>query len=234
MWIGGHITGLLKSLPLTIGIFRLGLDGVDIDAFHRFDIDATVDHYAAELLGASPWGPLVIVGFSYTGLLAYALALRLRQLYEGRVEVILLEPSYPEPLKIRKPRSLLARIGHYSRRLVLSGPGVLFNSVRYRLDRYRGELPSDLDPETAKKWNMCLPCFLRNIATYRPPHPLHDGVHLVASSRWLTQNLNQFKAQLQENPHVYNMSDATHFDLPNSDACLATWIPLISEILGNQ
>ena len=72
VWIGGHIVGLLKSLPPSIGIFRLGLDGMDSDTFHRFDVDATVDCYANELLRARCQGPLVIAGFSYTGLLAYA------------------------------------------------------------------------------------------------------------------------------------------------------------------
>ena len=57
---------------------------MDTDTFHRFDVDATVDRYASELLRARPHGPLVIAGFSYSGLLAYALAIRLRSVLDGQ------------------------------------------------------------------------------------------------------------------------------------------------------
>jgi hypothetical protein len=73
----------------------------------------------------------------------------------------------------------------------------------------------------------------RNIATYRPSQPLQDGVHLVAGCGWLTQHLDDFKAQLKETPLVYNVGDVGHFDLPDRDECVTSWIQLINDILVN-
>ncbi len=93
VWVGAHMTGLLECLDPRIGVIHLKLDGLQTDDFHRLDddfqrldVDATADRYLAELLQSRPRGPLVIAGFSYGGLLAYALTLRLRGILEGRVE----------------------------------------------------------------------------------------------------------------------------------------------------
>ena len=148
------------------------------------------------------------------------------------MEAVLLEPSFPQSSEPRKPRSLLGRIGHYGRKLYQDGPIVLYQSVRYRLQHYREAPPPHMDAAAFKKWNVCVPHFLRNIATYRPPHPLQDGIHLVAGTGWLARHLNEFQTQLKETPRVCSVSDVTHLDLPNRDECIAVWIQLINEILS--
>ncbi len=232
VWIGGHFTELLKSLPGGIGFCRLGLDGMDTETFHRFDVEATVERYAGELLQSGLEGPLAIAGFSYSGLLAYALALRLRQAIREPVEVVLFEPSIPGSVEDDTPRSLLATARDYCGKLYRGGSAALYNALKARLRRNRQEQPPH--PDVTKKWDACLPCFLLNIENYRPPHALQQGVHLVASSNWLAEYLAEFKAASQETPHVYNVSDVAHLDLTSSETCVATWIRLIDEILHER
>jgi amino acid adenylation domain-containing protein len=231
VWIGGHFTELLKSLPAGVGFCRLGLDGMDTETFHRLDVDATVERYTAELLQADLTGPLAISGFSYSGLLAYALALRLRQAISERVEVVLLEPSIPGSIEEDPPRAFLTTMRSHFGKLYRGGFAALYTAVKHRLRGDRLELPSRSEATSAQQWEICLPYFLRNIETYRPPHPLRDGVHVVASSNWLVQHLDEFKAASTENPHVCDVGDVPHLELPNTEACVVASIQLIDDIL---
>jgi amino acid adenylation domain-containing protein len=231
VWIGGHFTQLLKVLPADVGFCRLGLDGMDTETFHRFDVDATVERYTAELLQADVRGPLVLAGFSYSGLLAYALALRLRHAIRERIEVALLEPSIPGSIESDAPRSFLTTLRAYCGKLYRGGFGALYQAVKSRLQHDNQELSPPLDSTSAKRWETCLPFFLLNIETYRPPHPLREGVHLVAGSNWLAEYLREFKAESKETPRVYNVSEVAHLDLPNSEACIRVWSRVINEIL---
>ena len=234
VWIGGHLTELLKSMPSSIGIIRMGLDGLDTETFHRLDIDTTVDRYATELLRTGLQGPLVIVGFSYSGLLAFALALRLRSSSKERVELVLLDPTVPQSVNLHENQNLLARILRYCQKLAQSGPIVLYRSVEFRLKHYWEEAPSGLDAEAAKQWARYLPHYLHNIATYWPSQPLPGRVHLVASSLWLAQYLEVFQSLLQETPHVYDLGEVGHLEVVKEDDCVTTWMQLIDDLLRHK
>ena len=133
VWVGAHMTGLLECLDPRIGIIHLKLDGMQTDDFRRLDVDTTADLYAAELLRFRPRGPLVIAGFSYGGLLAYALTLRLRGMFAGRLETVLLEPSVPRSIA---QRDLRARMRAYRRKLYYGGLKTLHRSLWFRWKRY--------------------------------------------------------------------------------------------------
>jgi hypothetical protein len=233
VWIGGHITGLLKSLPQTIGILRLGLDGMDTDVFSRLDIESTIDRYTEELLELRPRGPLIIAGFSYCGLLAYALAIALRPRLCSKVEAVLLEPSVPSS-RSTEPKGFVQRAGRYLRRFCQSGPIIIYRSLRYRLLRLRAAPPPHMDAETAKKWEDYLPHYLQNVENYLAPNPLQHGVHLVAGARWLAGSLDIFKIRFKEDPQIHNVAEVSHLDLPNRDECIAVWIRLINQIVSDS
>jgi pimeloyl-ACP methyl ester carboxylesterase len=232
VWIGGHFAELLNSLPNTIGVLHLGLDGIDTKTFHQFDVDATVDRYLSELLSARPEGPLVIAGFSYGGLLAFALTLKLQEVLGEHVKALLLEPSVHPANRQAEPTGLRGRITRYGQRLWKEGPYVLYHSIRFRWKRYRGELPSHSDIESHPRWDACVPYFLRNIASYRPPHPMPGGVDLIASAEWTTEYFKLFQSQLKTVPRVRQVGDVEHLDLPQDKRCIKLWTKLIDQMLG--
>lgn len=233
--VGGPLmTELLKALPPAIGLFHLAMDGRETDTFHRFDVDATVDRYAAEFLRTRPQCPLVIVGFSYCGLLAYGLTLRLRRVFQATIEAVLVEPAVPQELEIAASPNFLSRIRSYCRKLYQGGPMALYRSVRFRLHHFRPEPPPQLDSEISRQWKMCQTHYHRNIVTYRPPHLLKEGVHLVASASWLFKYLDTFQTQFAKASHICNVGDVEHNKLPEDKECAASVIKLVNEILGES
>ncbi len=244
-WIGGHMSGLLNFLDPSIGIMQLKLDGMQTDKFHRFDVDAMADLYAAELLRLHSRGPLVVAGFSYSGLLAYALTLRLRDALDERVVAVLLEPSVPRRLA---QLDLLSRMRGYRRKLYYGGLPTLYRSVWYRWKRYfpaaasslaadmDGRLSNDeqsLNQQIRRKWDSCFAHYRRNIAEYRAPHTSHQDIHVIAGAWWLSGYLETFERELAESPNIHNLGDTEHLQLPEDRSRAAIWTKRIDQILSD-
>ncbi|MDG2123711.1 MAG: alpha/beta fold hydrolase, partial [Verrucomicrobiales bacterium] len=94
--LGTTLKSVVEHLSADTPIIWLKEDGRHVGPDLSYDIPKLVDIFIGELIEAVPRKPIVLFGFSYGGLLAYALACRLRRYHGRRVEVVLLEPSLPE------------------------------------------------------------------------------------------------------------------------------------------
>ena len=232
--VGGHVTELAKSLSQSIGIIYLGSGSMEPVRFHQFGIEGVVERYVTELLKARLQGPLVIVGYSYSGLVAYALATRLRQLLQDQVVAVLLEPALPK-IPRNPVRDLVLRIGGYVRKLCHHGPSVFYASVRFRLKKYVQKRQLAAVPEAHQDlWQVIAPQLYRNVAAFSPSPKLVDGVHLVAGAPWLSGQFGRFQTQLSESPCILNLGKVTHDEAVNKQECIASWTRLIREILGDR
>ena len=232
--VGGHVTELAKSLSQSIGIIYLGSGSMEPVRFHQFGIEGVVERYVTELLQARLQGPLVIVGYSYSGLVAYALATRLRQLLQDQVVAVLLEPALPK-IPRNPVRDLVLRIGGYVRKLCHHGPSVFYASVRFRLKKYVQKRQLAAVPEAHQDlWQVIAPQLYRNVAAFSPSPTLVDGVHLVAGAPWLSGQFGRFQTQLSESPCILNLGEVTHDEAVNKQECIASWTRLIREILGDR
>ena len=231
---GGYITELAKSLSQSIGIIYLGSGSMEPVRFHQFGIKWVVDRYVTELLQARLQGPLIIVGYSYSGLVAYALATSLGQLLQDHVVAVLLEPTVPEAPR-NPARDLVVRIGSYVRKLCHYGPIVFSESIRFRLRKYvQKRQPATLPEDNPRYWQVIEPQLYRNIAAYRSLQRPSGDVHLVAGNPWLYRRLKRFQTRLSESPSILNLGEATHRDVVQKQECIASWTRLIGEILGDS
>lgn len=88
---------LLEGLSAEVPLWGLWLSDLRQHPSRIRSFEAMTMELEAELLKAAPSGPLILVGFSFGGLLAFELTVRLRR--SGRsVQTLLLEPTVPKPL----------------------------------------------------------------------------------------------------------------------------------------
>jgi len=229
--VGGHVIELLQGLPSDVGILYLGSGAMEPERFHRFGIAGAVKRYMAELAALDLRGRQVIVGFSYGGLVAYALCARMRQLIDTPVDAVLLEPSLRVPRQ-HPATALLMRMGRYAMKALRHGPAIISNSVRRR--REERVLAREAVPlgDDMAEWNAIWPSLRRNIASYHPVKTESRGIHLVAGSVWLGRQLDRFRAQLVESPQVQEQGEVTHHGLVEDPRSIARWRRLIIRILS--
>lgn len=95
--VGDHhpLTSIVEHFGRAACVAHLRLDGLQTRKFRRLSIEAQVDAYWAELRAAHIEQPRGIVGFSYGGLLALALAAAIERDTGTAPPLLLLEPSVP-------------------------------------------------------------------------------------------------------------------------------------------
>ena len=231
--VGGHVIELLQQLPADIGIIFLGSGSLAPERFHALGIDGAVKRYLKELVALDVKGRQVVVGYSYSGLVAYELCARLRQLIETPVDAVLLEPSLRIPRQ-HPALSLLLRTARYVAKLFRHGPGVIVNSVRRRHEEHllaREALPVVDD---MAEWNAIWPGLRRNIAKYRPTDTDSRGIHVVAGGAWLARQLDRFRLQLADSPQIHEQGEVTHDGLVEDQPTITRWRQLITRILDDR
>jgi pimeloyl-ACP methyl ester carboxylesterase len=232
--VGGGVIEMANSLSRNIGIIYLGSGTMDPVRFHQFGIEGVVDRYLAELLQARIQGPLVIVGYSYGGLVACVLTARLRLLQQERVVAILLEPSVPEARR-NPARDMVARVTVYVRKLRERGLMTLYNSMRFRLKKQiQKRRSADVPNAHENPWVVIAPQIYRNIAAFRPSQRLCGDVYLVAGIAWLNKLLERFQMRLAESPCILDLGEVTHEEALNKQECIDSLISLIGEILNDR
>jgi thioesterase domain-containing protein len=88
-------TGLMSELSPERPVYGLQAPGIEAEAALPVSIDAIVDRYLALMREIQPSGPYHLLGYSFGGLIAYAMACRLQHGGE-KVAVLALLDSYPQ------------------------------------------------------------------------------------------------------------------------------------------
>jgi pimeloyl-ACP methyl ester carboxylesterase len=174
-----------------------------LDAMCRLPAPASVEPitdiaagYVAELLDAAPNGRLALVGFSWSGLIAFEVARRLRD--AGRsIQVALLEPDIPGPQgsytagyhqlqwSVRRPRSGLRKLGvwHYLRTEATALCYHIREQLRQGYIGVRRALTGDI-PLSYGRWRYYQPQVIDRIRSH-VQLPCAGPVHLVGRPEWL-------------------------------------------------
>ncbi|MBS0263256.1 MAG: alpha/beta fold hydrolase, partial [Planctomycetes bacterium] len=90
-----YVPLLMERFPAEVPVVFLRLDGFNVWPALHLTIDEQVDAYMRALDALGLAGPVLLVGFSYGGFLAYRLAAALQQAHGERVAIHLVEPSLP-------------------------------------------------------------------------------------------------------------------------------------------
>ncbi|MDA0322658.1 MAG: amino acid adenylation domain-containing protein [Verrucomicrobia bacterium] len=231
--VGGKVTKAALRIPEEVTVLTLGYDGVQSQPFLGLSIAELARRYADEVLQAQPCGRVVIVGFCYAGLLAYALAHGLRDRGTLNFELVLLEPTTPSMLALTDANAATPHEDESSGSRLRSLWFRLRGALRFRASRIWTGLqmaarrPVSLD----RRWNYYFGRMLRNALTYQPPTPLPGSVHLICGRSWIRRNGTIWtETYLQDPPTVVDLADASHMDLTDLDAPADTWIRLVRDL----
>jgi thioesterase domain-containing protein len=235
----------LKELPLSPKILHLAIDGLGREPYLGLDVEDSVEAYADELESVALAEPIVLVGLSYGGLLAYALAHTLRGRSSINFELILLEPSWCGS-KVAKYRMFLNK----ALRAIGRGPVALMkgrlsrikNRDRNRLRAIRIEQERlDIGQRMEKgeefagvqlfKYHQ--KTILRNAYVYRQRNCLEGRVHLVFGNNWGEMRLPFLvKEYLKHPPVMLNLGDVNHLEIVNDNSAAIAWVRLVSSLVS--
>ncbi len=235
--VGGHILESLKALPENIGILYLGSGAFDPLQFHRFGINGAFRRYVKAIRHLHITGPLVTIGFSYGGLVAYSLAAKLRKVHRSSVDCVLLEPSTPTS-RLKPLRLLIAKGAGFFERVFRQGPTVLVDAVRKRIRKPVETTSASGEPEPVseadREWNRISPQLIRNVRLYRPPGTPSTGVHLLVGNYWIEHQLGRFQRRFTAHPTVHALGGAEHHDVVDRIDCIQRFRELIVRIIRDR
>jgi len=225
--VGGRIADLLSATPGDFGIAFLGSGESDALTFHQLGIKGAVRRYAQAIMDLQPKGRLVVTGFSYGGLVAWALMTHMRRNTAMNVSAVLLEPSMP---RARKPAV---------RPIVMAFLKRVFRFAWRKAQRLAGErlpavaLPAGTEPvrePTAgeAEWNRVAPQLGKNIRRYRPTRIEGTDVHVVAGDQWTAAQWPLFSQRFATQAELHGLGRIGHHDLVDDERCIRVWRDLIA------
>jgi len=234
----------LKELPTSLLILSLAIDGVGRSSFLGLGIQDTAKAYADELEMMTLAGPVVIAGYSYGGLLAYALAHTLRERPVRNFELILLEPTWFGS-DTAGHRTLLQKV----QLAIDKGPGSLMKSVVFRVrhklkaarieaeteaktEKIRFEIGRRLEAgeqlDARQLFKYYKKEFIQKAREYQPPGRLEGRVHLVFGGKWGESCLPGLTREYLEcSPVLLNLGEVDHFELVDKESTAMPWVELV-------
>jgi amino acid adenylation domain-containing protein len=173
------ISFILPRLSADVPLFQLKLDGVHVLPPAYLTLDQTADVYVRAIQKHCRQCRLVVVGFSFGGLLAYRLATELLQRGWTEVGIILLEPAVafrhqPFPIRLEKQvRVLRERFG-------LTRRGLFRKFFLTQFAEQQLQQQEDGD----SNWNKMLPHFKEIVHTARLSRLLTKGTVPFGKINW--------------------------------------------------
>ena len=228
--VGGHVIESLLALPEDIGILYLGSGATDPLTFHRLGINGAVRCYVKEIQRLRLAGRFVTIGFSYGGLVAYALTAELRKLPGYLVDCVLLEPSTPGS-RIKPKLALLSRGVAFFGRLARQGLPAFAQALRNRVGVKPVEVANQPMSEADQEWNKIGPQLILNVVRYRPRRMASTGVHLLIGDRWIEHQLGRFLQRFTAQPSIHSLGDINHHAIVDRADLIARWSKLVETVL---
>src|SRR5262249_44438874 len=136
-------------------IYGLQAPGVTLDVPFAGSVEEMAEDYVNAMRRVQPKGPYHVLGWSFGGVVAYAIACRLQQMGE-RVTLLAIMDSYPStdersavPMTEEKlMKELVPMLGLDLRDL--NGEALNFTAV-YQAAKRAGEIPPDFDERIARR-----------------------------------------------------------------------------------
>ncbi|HZD92897.1 MAG TPA: alpha/beta fold hydrolase, partial [Candidatus Sulfotelmatobacter sp.] len=150
-----NYAGLMRELDVERPIYGLQAPGIGADVPYAASIEQMADDYISSLRSIQPHGPYHLLGWSFGGVVAYAMACRLQQIGEP-VALLAILDSYPStderestPMTEEKlMRELVPMLGLDLR--ALNDKELDFTAV-YEAAKRAGEIPADFDEKIARR-----------------------------------------------------------------------------------
>ncbi|HKT52225.1 MAG TPA: alpha/beta fold hydrolase, partial [Candidatus Angelobacter sp.] len=147
--------GLMRELDIQRPIYGLQAPGVGHDVPYANSIEEMAADYVNAMRSVQPHGPYHILGWSFGGIVAYAMGCRLQQMGE-RVALLAIMDSYPsdddrkssEMTEQKLMEELVPMLG--LDQAALKGKPLDFKSV-YEAAKKAGEIPPDFDERIARR-----------------------------------------------------------------------------------
>jgi amino acid adenylation domain-containing protein len=236
--VGAGIAQLIGKLPENVTVFQLGLDGIHSQPYRGLDIAGTAAAYADELLAASPSESLTLIGFSYGGLLAYALAQCLRERGRTGFNLMLIEPTTvskgpginsASPIR-RRTRDRIQAAFHDPRKLihhinwhVAQIHRALKSAIWRGLVRWRVNFGHTVSGD--QLWDYYVKLYRHHIDAYQPVRKLSGRVHLECGHEYLKNHQRLWVGELlAEEPFVHDHGPVNHLDLVRIDTVSGSWL----------
>jgi pimeloyl-ACP methyl ester carboxylesterase len=208
-------------------------------AFHSRGINSAVGAYAAEIAKITPLRKLIVTGFSYGGLVAYALTVRLRRFPGVTANAVLLEPAIRRGSAWETP-VIFKRFFHFTSRVFQEGPQEIWRALIKRIGNTEPSLgrplpepePEPEPTEGERAWLLVGPHMRRNVRRYSPPTTPSQGIHLVFGTAWQRSHHSAFTSLCTPEPDTHPVGEIAHHDLVDDPRCIAVWRDLISRLLS--
>lgn len=224
--VGGRIADLLSATPGDFGIAFLGSGESDALTFHQLGIKGAARRYASAIMDLQPTGRLVVTGFSYGGLVAWALMTHLRRHTAMNVSAVLLEPSMPRArnLPVRPMvMAFLKRVFRFAWRKAQHLAGERLSAAPLSAGTEPVREPTAGEAE----WNRVAPQLRKNIQRYRPTRIEGTDVHVVAGDQWTAAQWPLFSQRFAAQAELHGLGRIGHHDLVDDERCIRIWRDLI-------
>ena len=238
----GH---LMLQLTQDVTILQLNMEP---HLQHQWGIEQFADAFAVEVERAAASGPIIIVGYSYGGLKAFALAGRLRRRVAQSVELVMIEPSVPSwtrELAHTPAESRTERIGRHLGNLRAGGAKgwstYMMEKVSWIVWRHQErwerwliiwkvKLNLPLKPGQKQKYNGAM--YLRNIRNYSIENVPGDA-HLLGSAEYVQKYKDCWRRAVEGECRMRVLTNNSHhldiLDPAKSDE----WVSFLAALAHN-
>jgi amino acid adenylation domain-containing protein len=214
----------------------------------QWGIEQFADAFAMEVERAAASGPIIIVGYSYGGLKAFALAGRLRRRVGQSVELVMIEPSVPtwtRKLAQTHVESRTDRIGRHLRHLRAGGakgwgPYVMkkvswivrrhHQRWERRLILWKVKLNLPLKPVQKQKYDESM--YRRNIRNYSMENVPGDA-HLLGSAEYVQKYKDCWRGAVEGECRMRELTNISHHRDILDPAKSAEWIGFLAELASS-
>ena len=232
--VGLGTTQLVRRTAAEVQVLHLGLDGINSQPYRSLTIPQLATAYAQEIVKAATSQPLTMVGYSYGGLLTFALAHCLPSYGLTDFHLVLIEPSTKWSFDTAKPRSpKKAREISFVSRLSRATYGpmavTLIRCWTCLMLALRQPVP------IGRRWSYYEAAIVRNIRSF-DPLPLHcEHVHLVGGRSFLEANATLWSKRLvNPSPTIHDLGDTCHGNLVNEGLYAQRWVSLVQQLCGER
>jgi hypothetical protein len=211
----------------------------------QWGIEQFADAFALEVERAAASGPIIIVGYSYGGLKAFALAGRLRRRVGQSVELVMIEPSVPSwthKLAHRPAESRTERIGRHLGNLRAGGAkgwsAYMMEKVSWVVWRqqqrwkrwlilWKVKLNLPLKPGQKPKYDLAM--YRRNIRNYSIENVRGDA-HLLGSAEYIQKYKDFWRSSVEGECRTRVLTNNSHHLDILDPAKSNEWIGFLAEL----
>lgn len=234
---------LEQRLPGGVAVGWFQLDSFYRGAGHVRSVRQLAADFADELTAQFPSGPLTLVGYSYSGIVAFDLACQLVD-RDRQVRLLLLEPARFDrgPLQEtsfkrlrRHLREIRQRTWNERYRYLRSKLQSLYDRAHVNLFRQRlvARKLAGAHVSSRFNWRLAEPGLMASLCGYRPPE-LDGSVVIAARPDWFNQNAATWERHITKTLVTLPLIGVPDHQAVQMEAAASTWMPIVRDWHANE